>query len=302
MTELSEHQFEILPNESAVDGFVFGIGAAVSVDEEGFDPGENTWMTQDAENTRRGVLGFGRDVMGPRTWIWDSHVDQRSVDTAVATLEDFAYAWSPEELLRSPGEVTCLRYRIAGRTRRVFGRPRRFAAPPSNLILGGYVPVNHEFQTVDAYTYDDVESSVNIPYSSVVSGGGFVLPKVMPLQTAPNINPGEGQVVVGGRARAYPVFRLNGPWTNPVIETDDWTLRWKGTVPTNGWVEIDTRPWRLTVLNHLGASAAGGLDRRTWLEDTWFAPNTRPQMRLEGTAESGDASLLVRWRNTWTSL
>lgn len=302
MTALAEHQFEILPTEDASNGFVFGIGAEISIDEEGFDPGEAEWLTQDSQNTRRGVVGFGRDVLGAKTWTWDSHVDQDDVETAVDVLDRFSAAWSPESLARTPGAVTALRYRIAGRDRRVFGRPRRYAAPPSNRILGGYVPVTHDFQCVDSFTYDDVESSALIAYASASGSGGFTLPMAMPLVTMPSQGNGSGQITVGGRARAYPIIRFIGPWTNPVMHTDDWTLRWKGEIGPTGWVEIDTRPWALTVKNESGASAVAGLDRQTWLEDMWFAPQSQPQISLDGIAASGGAGALVRWRNTWTSI
>lgn len=300
MTTLAEHQFEILPSEDASNGFVFGIGAEVSV--EMFDPGENEWLTQDSRNSRRGVTGFGRDVLAGKTWLWNSHTDQEDEVGAAAILDQFSAAWTPELLAREPGKTTALRYRMAGRNRRVYGRPRRYAAPPTNLILGGYVPVTHDFTTVDSFTYDDVESSAEILYASSISGGGFILPAVMPIVTMPSQGNGSGQLTVGGTARAYPVIRFNGPWTNPVLVTDDWVLRWTGEIGVGQWVEIDTRPWKLTVLDQSGASAVGGLDRRTWLEDLWFAPQSAPQISLSGVAASGGASATVRWRNAWTSI
>lgn len=302
MTALKDHQFEILPTSDAADGFVWGIGADVSLDEEGFDPGEQEWLTQDGQNTRRGVVGFGRDVLGAKTWTWESHTDQEDVETAVNVLDRFSAAWSPESLARTPGALTAVRYRLAGRDRRVFGRPRRYAAPPTNLILNGYVPVTHDFQCVDSFTYDDVESSAEILYASSAEGGGFVLPAQLPVTTMPSAGNGSGQLTVGGTARAYPVIRFNGPWTNPVMTTDDWTLRWTGEIGPNAWVEIDARPWALTVKDQSGASAVEGLSRRTWLEDLWFAAGSQPQISLDGVAASGGASATVRWRNTWTSI
>lgn len=302
MTLLADHQFEILPDAEASDGFVFGVGADVSVDDGGFDPGEASWITQDSQNTRRGVTSFGRDVVGSRTWVWSSHINRAYVDEAVETLEEFAGYWQPESLARQPGALTALRYRLAGRDRRIFGRPRRFAAPPTNQILNGYVPVTHDFQMVDTFTYDDVESSANIPYSSSIDGGGFSLPATFPVTTRSSEGTGAGQLSVGGNARAYPVIRFIGPWTNPTLTTDDWTLKWTGSIGPTGWVEIDTRPWALTVLDQSGASRVQGLDRRVWLEDLWFAPKSQPQLSLSGVAASGGASCLVRWRNTWKSI
>lgn len=303
MSVLNEHQFEILPDENAADGFVFGIGAEVSVDKEGFDPGETGSINQDSSNDRRGVASFGRDVRSPNAWTWESFIDQTDVETAVEVLDRFSPAWALEELARIPGALTALRYRVAGRERRVYGRPRRFSAPPSNMILNGLIPVTHDFQCVDSYTYDDVESQAMILYSSSTSTGGFVLPAPMPLDTIPPIRGvGNSQIDVSGNSRSYPIIRFNGPWTNPRIETDAWSLSWDGVIPGAGWIEIDTRPWKLTVLDDSGASRADGLHRQTWLEDIWFAPQSRPEIRLDGSASSGGASALVRWRNTWTSL
>ena len=86
------------------------------------------------------------------------------------------------------------------------------------------------------------------------------------------------------------------------MDTGNWVLAWTGSIPNGGWVEIDCRPWKQSVLDHNGASAVGGLSRRTWLEDVYFAPSTRPEISLSGIATSGAASALVKWRNTYTSL
>lgn len=301
MTALSEFQFEILPSQDAADGFVFGIGAEVSVNGDGFDPGENDPLVQDQQNTRRGVVGFGRDVKGAKTWVWESHTDQEDVESAVNILDDFSAAWAPDGALE-PGWQTAIRYKIAGRTRRVFGRPRRYAAPPTNLILTGFVPVTHDFQCVDSFTYDDVESSAEVPYSSSVEGAGITFPATFPVLMQPAEGTGQDQLTVGGNARAYPIIRFNGPWTNPVLDTGDWVLSWTGSIPDGDWVEIDCRPWALTVLRSSGASAVEGLNRRTYLEDCWFAPKSQPQITLRGAASSGAASATIRWRNTWTSI
>lgn len=302
MAILAEHQFEILPSENAANGFVFGIGAEVSVNEGGFDPGEVEWLTQDTVNTRRGVTAFGRDVPGAKTWAWESHANGADVYEAVDILERFADAWMPDALVREPSAVTCLRYRIADRVRRIYGRPRRYAAPPTNLILGGYNDVSHDFATVDAFTYDDLQSNMVIPYVSTSLGGGIVLPATMPIIMEASEGNGAGQFSVSGNARAYPIIRFNGPWINPSITTDDWTLAWTGSIPDGDYVEIDARPWVLTVLNAAGASEVEGISRQTWLEDVWFAPQSQPQVTLGGVASSGSATCEIKWRNTWKSL
>lgn len=303
MTALANYQFEILPSAEASDGFVFGIGADVSLNDGGFDPGEHSWITQDQQNTRRGTTVFGRDVLGAKTWTFDCHTNMDDAKGALSVLQDFSAAWAPVDLAARPGLQTALRYRLANRDRRVFGRPRRFAAPPANLILNGYVPVTHDFQLVDPYSYDDLMSSALIGYSTSASGGGFVLPAVLPISLLSTDGNGAGQISIGGNAKTYPILRFNGPWTNPVMITDDWSVSWRGSIPANDWVEIDCRPWNLYVKNKAGASVVGGLDvRRTYFEDFYFAPGSRPQVTLDGSAPGGGASAFIRWRNAWTSI
>lgn len=301
MTALAEHQFEILPSAEANDGYVFGIGADIHVNGEGgFDPGSMDWLAQDQNNVRRGVRAFGRDTPGGKSWSWNSHTNCDDVASAVSAIEALSGYWRAPQAMESPGEHVAIRYRIADRERRVFGRPRGFSAPPSNLILSGMVPITHDFMTVDSYTYDDLESSVVVPYASSVEGGGFILPATMPLVTNPSEGNATGQISVGGNAKTYPVIRFNGPWLNPVIDTGTWRIQWTGAILAGGWIEIDTRPWRLTVLDQSGASAVAGIARRSDWSSWYFQPNTQPQIALSGVATGGSASAVVRWRNAWT--
>lgn len=298
MTTLSEKQFEILPDENSVDGFVFGIGANVSLDDNGFTPGTAEWINQDSENSRRGTTAFGRDVLSGPSWAWESHVNRSTVKEATETLELFTSAWRPE-IVEQASKLVPIRYKLAGRLRRVYGRPRRFDAPPSNLIDSGYVPVTHDFKCVDAFTYDDVEQSATIALSVEGGDSGFILPTTLPIETLPSATSPTAQVAIGGTARAYPIIRFNGPWTNPGIVTDDWNLKLSTSLADGQWVEIDTRPWVLTILRNNGSSAAGALGRRTWLEDLYFKSGTIPNIHLTGLSDSGGATCTIRWRNVY---
>lgn len=297
MALLNEHQFEILPAEEAAEGFVFGIGADISIDGEGFDPASATWMTQDTQNSRRGNKNFGRDVLSNSIWTWAGFVDGEDVPTAMQISSAFSKAWRPEALMRTPGAQTCIRYRLADRYRRIYGRPRRLDLPLTNRILAGFRETTFDFEKVDAYTYDDSPEMVSIPFSvGGESSGGFIFPVVMPYNTLPSDNTDELQVHVGGDARTYPVVRFNGPWTNPSLETDDWKLELTGGISEGDYIEVDLRPWKQTILNQSGLSRPERLaSRRTWFEDMYFEPDTYPMLRLGGSS-SGGASCDISWR------
>jgi hypothetical protein len=297
---LDEHQFEILPNELSTTGVGFGIGLDVSVDEDGWDPGDAERLVQDSVNEQRGTRNFGRDKLTGPTHTFAAHVDQDDVPTAVAALETFRTAWSARDVIDIPGRLSVIRYQLAGRTRRFYGRPRRFAAPPSNRILGGYIPITMTFDTADDLFYEDQASTVTIPFATT-SDGGFTFPVTFPAATLPS-GQREGAIVVAGTTPTYPVVRFNGPITNPYLQCGSlWKLQLNMEIASGHYVEIDTRPWRLTVLRDGAYSEAGKLARRTWLKDTVFKPGPQ-DLSFGGSSAEGTASAIITWRGAYASI
>jgi hypothetical protein len=298
-TDLAEMQFELLPSLTADSGFVFGIGASVSVNEDGFLPGDDDWTHEDEQNPRRGGVNFGREVLNGPTWGWNLHINEKDVPSAVDTLGAFKTAWRALAIRQTPGAIIPIRYRLNDRYRRIYGRPRRFSAPPANGILNGYVPVTVDFACVDGFVYDDEESSVSLQLNSG-SDGGFILPATFPVTTLP-VGLNEGQAVVGGDAPAYPVIRFNGPVTNPSVATDAWTLSLDRSIAAGDYVEIDLRPWALTALLNGTSSVGGDLGRRTYLSDIKLEPGPHTLV-FRGGDETGSATCEVRWSNAWNSI
>lgn len=300
-----DYHFEILPNEGTGDGVPFGIGLDVSLDAEGFAPGSTDWAVQDAEDPSSGVTMFGRDrLLGP-VWNWQLHVNRTDADEAIETLGVFKTAWRALHIRNTPGAVVALRYRVGGRTRRIYGRPRRFEAPPTNQILSGYVPVSVDFKCVDDFTYEDQETTVTLSLGEDLedptqdTGGGFIFPVTFPVATLPPTRE-RIQVSVGGDAPTYPIVRFNGPVVDPRLVTDDWTLSLGYTIPAGQYVEIDTRPWRQTVMLNGATSVAGRLGRRQRLSKVYFNPG-RFEAKYVGFSSSS-STCVVRWAAAHNSL
>ena len=298
-TTLNEMQFELLPSETAAAGEVFGLGRDVSVDEDGFVPGSTDWAVQDQDNPTRGGTAFGRDrLLGP-TWAWDLFVNEQDVISARRTLGRFAAAWRALHIRETPGEVIPLRYRMGDEVRRIYGRPRALEAPPNNMILSGFVPIQCDFKAVDGFTYDDVEQTLVLGLSQG-SEGGFIFPVTFPVDTLP-VGSQQGQAVVGGDAPTYPVVRFNGPVSTPMLITPEWTLRLDLSIPANQYVEVDLRPWRLTALLNGTGSVAGKLNARTRLSDLKLNPG-RHNLTFRGTSSTGSATCTVRWASAHNSI
>lgn len=298
-TTLKEMQFELLPAIDAAAGQVFGIGSSISLDDGGFDPGDDDWSDQDQENPSTGATAFGRDrLLGP-TWAFDLHVNESDVPSALSSLGEFKAAWRAKEIRETPGAVLPLRYRIGDRYRKIYGRPRRLAAPPDNKILSGYIPITADFKCVDGYTYDDVEQSTTMTLNGGTSGG-FIFPVVFPSSTIPTTLSTEN-IFVGGDADTYPVVRFTGPVTNPSLELDDWIMSLQVNIEAGDYVEVDLRPWAKTALLNGVTSVAGTLGRRQYMKKMKFSPGPKG-LTFRGTSAFNTATCTVRWANAHNSI
>jgi hypothetical protein len=301
-----DYNFEILPSEAAANGVLFGIGQHVSLDDAGFVPGSSDWITQDGESPQTGITEFGRDrLLGP-SWSWQLHVNRNDAVEARATLGVFRAAWHALHVRNTPGAVIPIRYKLEGdEVRRIYGRPRRFEAPPDNRILGGYVPVSCDFKCVDGFTYSDTMTQVTLSIGTAYedpaadTGGGFIFPVTFPAITLPPTKR-QQQLAVGGDAPAYPIIRFNGPVIDPGLETDDWRIQLRTTIPIGQYIEIDTRPWKNTVLLNGNAGVGGLMGRRTRLSQVVFQPG-KFDAKFIGSS-SGTATCEVRWASTWNSI
>lgn len=307
-----------------LEGVPFGIGQLITVENEGFDPGSAEWLTQDQPNPRDGSTMFGRDKLTGPTWIWqlstdcygtpeeaaelgidlDAHPTDRHAEvTALRAASRLASAWRSQRFRDKPGVVVPMKYRVGNRTRRVYGRPRTFAAPPSNRMSGGYVPITADFKCVDHLHYDDVASSATIGLP--VGGDGVRIPARFPVRLSPAVQQ-PGQIQVGGDAYTYPVIRIDGPVSNPWVEGQvevgqDWRIDLNMTIVAGDYVEIDTHPWVNTILRNDTANVSDALGRRQWLSKVRLKPGDQ-NITFGGSAVTGSPSVTVTWRAAWSYL
>lgn len=292
-----DHQFEL-------DGYLFGLGAELSVEASGFDPGDGTWVDQDGFAPTTGARMFGRDVLHGPTWSFSAFTDGSDEITALGILAAATTAWRAAAVRNTPGAFQTLRYALAGRTRRVYGRSKRFSAPPNNLILGGMVPVVATFDCVDALHYDDGETLISLTANASSGTGGLLPPLAEPLTTEMDVGPRQGSQVIGGDASTPAIITFFGPSVNPWVTVNGWKIQLLLNIGADQLVTIDTRPWVNTVLISGGGqngSRAGTLSRTSLLSKARLIPG--PAFFAYGAIDgTGTSRVEVKWHTAWSSL
>lgn len=295
MAELQDHQFEL-------GGVVFGIHSRVTVEDGGFDTGSADWKTQDTAAAHEDALIFGEDLLTPPTWAFTMSTDEEDEASALEALAEIRKAWKADRVRRTPAAVEALRYRVGGRTRVVYGRPRRFSAPPDNKILGGYIPITADFQRADDLHYTDKVERLTLGLVPMTAGG-FMVPFEFPLDVEYQGGQGRaGQFFVEGDADTWAKVTFTGPGSDFRAFIDGkYFAGIDGTVAYDRAVTIDPHPWARTVRNNVRTSLPGMLTRQTFMRNMKLSPGPH-ELTIEGKDPSGLGSVTIEWRGAFSTL
>lgn len=283
----------------SIGDIVWGYGCDIFVPDGEFDPGEAVPRTQDTERPMADGLMFGRDFRSAPTWTWTVNTNHTELEDAEAALDDLEAAWYNTLDATEPGDHVELRYQYRGRTRLVYGRPRRFHRPKDNLLLQGLGVATIDFQRADPLHYgaDEQQMVMGIVPST---SGGLISPLISPLISAEPAVARQGFVTVEGNAPTYPIITVFGPVSNPKVFAVDgsWEVKVIANIPAGQHVTVDARPWRMTA--KLGGASVS-LSRSTRLSDVRMEPGTH-EIGFVGTDMTGSSTATVSWRPAWYSL
>ena len=194
-------------------------------------------------------------------------------------------------------DVMELRYRVAGRTRLIYGRPGRFDYKPDNRLLGGYLPPSCTFRKADALHYDELENMAEQRLGAAATGG-LQFPAAMPLTFNLDVDyVPPAAVVVGGDAPTSPVIEIWGPVTNPSVQIGTMRLDFTGSLPDLATITVDCRPWSFDI-RRSGSPGSLNLASNARLRKMVFEPGAY-DLLYTGTDESGLSRVRVFWRNAW---
>lgn len=288
---LTLEQLPLQDDEYAVGSLVFGNADRTrDIFVTNLDHGTPEVQDQDQDNPQADTTRMGRDYLRGPTWTFRLIVDTDSETAALAAFGRLAAVWNNRELMRTPGATTPLVYRTAGRTRRVYGRPRSLGIVDRSGQGQGVIEVLASFKTADPLHYAESEESVTITLVPVLAGG-LQDPLKDPLTSAGS-PPRAGLVVVAGDGQTPFTVTFTGPVTNPAVSAPGWRVGLRGTLNHDQTATVDTRTGEVR-LN--GAAVGGMLSHDTYLVDARLQPGAQ-EILFEGVDATGTATARVAWR------
>lgn len=289
MAVLQEKQFEL-------DGVVFGLHAGIAVTK--WDPGAPAIRTADVDQAVGDGIRMGRDTKGSATWNFSLSVDGEDENDAWAKLADLAEAWDGDWVREEPDRVVELRYKIAGETRVVYGRPRQWTAIVDNMSMLGRIDVEAQFVLVDHRIYGDtMHSALFRLVAPLEVDAGFTTPVTPPFTSAAGSATIEDSLTIGGKIATPIIVTFENNIDQPAIRVGGWTAGLAEAVHEDDPVTIDARPW-IRAATHSDGGGAKVSPRVTRISQMWLEPGNYSVI-FTGTDVTGTGHALVSWREAY---
>jgi len=290
-----DHQFEL-------GGYRFGYDCPIEIDPSGFQPSGTSWRTSDAELPTEAGSRPGVDRKAVETWKFSLYTNCENDKEAYAALRGLQRAWDADEVRLEPGELVELRYRLAGETLVVFGRPRRFTPVIDNRSLSGMIPIQCDFDIMYPQAFEDELQTKTIPIGAPIDlQAGLLIPFIPPVTLSAGASEKKAEVVVGGDMKTPVVLTFTGPIAEGAsAQIGDWIAELRDAVPYDDPITVDSRPWVRSTTYKSGGGARVN-PRTTRLSKMWLTPG-RHSAVFRGEDPTVQASLQVSWRNARRSI
>ena len=296
--DISDYQFVL----DAEPWQPFGLGQTIVV--ENFDPGSAETRPQDILSPVADTRIVGTDRRTPPTWSFDLYTDVETPEAALDWAQNMEEVWDAEGLRRTPNAVVALRYKVAGRIRRVYGRPRDFTLIPS-YIRTGRVHMAADFALAENTFYDDTEDGLTVRADATIGGQttGFTFPVTFPLTVGGYREQAartELAQIVGKRPTWVDVT-ITGPTIDPWVRIGD--LRWalRGELGNGETWTLSGKPWQQGIRRGDGAWVPGLLDPRARLSQLRIKPGNYP-VSFGGYDPTGSSKATLAWRPAYGTL
>jgi hypothetical protein len=229
-----------------------------------------------------GAVAFDIGVLSPQ----GSTNPGRDVADAMA---EFKSRWRSRQWRVPFNAYAVLSSNMYGRTRRCYGRPRRWAPADETYASKGVASFLCDFSVMDGRWYDDATTTVTTPAGSQ-SGGSRI-----------------ATITVGGTEDAWPVVTISAgsvPLIRPTLVLGPLSMTLQNlTIAAGQTFTIDPQPWsRQFVKNGNRATPTGDISpagASTLLRDFRLPVGTH-QLTLTADTLAAGATASVSWRNAWS--
>ncbi len=285
----------LVEGEYELDGVTIGnaSGGPLTILESGDATKGMAVRSQDIASPREDLLRFGRDLLTPPMRMLVIGVDT----TDRTRLSKLRALWRADQVRRTPGAVSTLRWKLDGVTYLAYGRPRDFEVIGQAVRDPDFQVVHASFQYRDSHAYVDDERSVSMTIYAPIVGTGMILPAVLPWTLGDAPDERVGVTAVDSTAPAPFMVRITGPVYGSASRIRVWGSGWEldfGSLALlpDQTITVDTRDGH-ALLN--GSSIAGRLSARSTLRAR-LNPGTN-SFRFAAVDPSASTRVTVSWRD-----
>lgn len=293
LVALQDQQFEIGDTR-------FG-GTLDLVKLDSLDVGSASFDVQDQDNPFGPTTYFGRDTLRGPEWTFEMVTDGGVAGTiadARRAAEALALEW------RSPyhhdeNRLQVLRYSLGGRTRRVYGRGRKFDMDVVPLSFSGTAPISATFKLAENIYYDDFAQSISIPIVAPTQAG-LIAPLKAPLTTAGQTQFAQRGIEIGGTVPTPVTVTFQGPVLRPWVRSGNFFIQYDYGLAADQLLTV-TGFNELKAIDNFGRNLTGKMSHRTRMSNVRIGPGMQ-YFTFGGTDDTGSASATISWRNAYTML
>lgn len=290
----------MIEKQYELGGVLFGRDCPVEIKADGWTPGSPDIRTSDAPLATGDGVRFGRDFKGSATWSFSLYTNGDTETEAWEALGDLAAIWDADDTRLEPDAVLPLRYRLAGRDRRVYGRPRRWTPTPNNNSLTGRIDIEADFALVHHLVFDDVEKNQTIGIAPPLElDAGLEVPFIAPFTTSAGASVRQSSVNIGGTVPTPVVITFNGPVADAAVRIGGWTAALVDPVRSDDPVTIDARPWIRAATTESGGGVRVS-PRVTRISKMWLPPGNH-EVIFTGEDPTSTSNVVIRWHDAYRS-
>lgn len=248
-----------------------------------WEKGAESVETSDLDNPIYDDTYAGVDFYRGPTWTFEFVIEGRDELEVLDNLDRVKAVWRDPKY-KTAGATTELNFTVAGRTRTVYGRPRRFAENNQRTSQQGYVTVLAEFQLLDPLQYDadwDLTRLNSVP-PDTRGLEEHLTEDTLVTDLGSGVRDGQLGVVAGTAPTPFKAT-IYGPISQPGITIDGKRYQFNLSLSAGQRLVIDSRTGEVLLNNSKSQNRAHTMTVPTQLKGVRLRPGKAVEVSFFGT-------------------